>query len=275
MVLLWRFSDVTEKLAALYDVPLKRLSDGHIHCIGSEYIVGLKIPINSHISVEICRDKAATDAILELHGVPRVLTYLVYDRGNGVWKQLLGLTQKFPEMVMKPVDGSRGNHVYRIRSVSELEQAWDSLSNSIPYNKTPKCIVSPFIAAISEYRLLILRNKVRFCIKKLPPANGWKHNLSSGATSVVVCLKEADQALLNVGIRACKAIGVSFAAVDLLHCDSGSSYRVLEVNSAFGVQNLVQQHQHIYNDMMNLYSEALSLFLKCPFIPFSPTYPKI
>lgn len=71
----------------------------------------------------------------------------------------------------------------------------------------------------------------------------WRHNLDSGATPVLLDEGETRHACVQLAIRAAKAIGIRFAAIDVVRVDG--DWRVLEINSGVMMEALNKLHPEL------------------------------
>ncbi len=80
-----------------------------------------------------------------------------------------------------------------------------------------------------DYRLFVVGDEVRACVRRTAPHGDWRSNAALGAT---VEQAVADREWAQVALRAARALGLDFAGVDLAVTAQGPT--VLEVN---GVPN--------------------------------------
>lgn len=169
------------------------------------------------------RDKAAQSVLLKAWGVPHPDTVVaswssIYDNAM---KKHMPFT--FP-MVVKPVDGSGGQGVFRVDSWTDLRRAWPPHGGTV--------VLQPYIDGVREYRVMVLGRRVVGSVFKTPGEGDWRGNATTGAQWHKANIPDA---VHRWSVRACEAIGATVAAVDVLQSETG--YHVLEVNVCPGFQH--------------------------------------
>lgn len=174
---------------------------------------------NSAAVVERCINKTITSALLAAHHVstPWSTTTTTLDRMKEIIEERC---VEGASLVMKPLMGSNGRGIRRIRSPKDLPTHDESRG---PY------YVQQFIAPAGgrwhDFRVIVCNGSVMAAMKR--SGKTWLNNISQGARPEPV---EVTRELADVSISAARAIGADFLAVDVIAGEDGTLY-VLETNS--------------------------------------------
>ena len=71
----------------------------------------------------------------------------------------------------------------------------------------------------------------------------WRHNLDAGARPVLIADRETYDVCVELAIKAARAIGIVFAAMDLVSVDG--TWKVLEINSGVMMEALAKLHPEL------------------------------
>ena len=80
---------------------------------------------------------------------------------------------------------------------------------------------------ITDYRIDIVDGEYVGCYGRQAPADDWKTNVTSGGKVIV---REPNDELVNIAIKAAKVTGLEIAGVDIIYDREQEEYVVLEVN---------------------------------------------
>ena len=137
-----------------------------------KFIFGYNFDLNSSASQMIASDKSATSEILKQNNVPVVehilfvhpnrLKYINNENGN--WEQMLSFLDRNKKIVCKSNNGTGGNNVHIVDSIQSLERISTKL-----FEKSSSICLSQFYEIETEYRLIIIKDKVHLCYKKSIP----------------------------------------------------------------------------------------------------------
>jgi len=218
--------DILSSLSAILVRPIGRGSldeiifqmDG-LHKLARE---GMPI-INPPASIEKAVDKYYTLALLSEHGIPVPRTVVTENIGEAMhaFRSFGG------EAVIKPVFGSRGIGVARIRDEDIAERAMRTLRfyKHVLY-------VQEFIGhGTRDIRTFVVGGKVVAGIFRV--SSSWKTNVSRGA---VPKRFQVDQEVETLAVKASDALGCKIAGVDIMESERG--FVVHEVNSQPGWRGL-------------------------------------
>ena len=96
-------------------------------------------------------------------------------------------------------------------------------------------IVQEFVkeASGSDIRCLVIGNKVVSSMMRTAGDDDFRANLHAGGTAKSIRITKDER---RISIQAAKALGLSFAGVDIIRTDTGP--KVLEVNSSPGLEGI-------------------------------------
>ncbi|MEM6687771.1 MAG: hypothetical protein AAF617_18485 [Bacteroidota bacterium] len=281
-----------------YDWILK-LSKNNKHT----HIFGYNFELNSSTSKMIAGDKSATTDLLKASNISTVEHTLFlnpemekYVGSVGNWTQILDYFHRNAQhIVCKPVDGTGGNDVFLVKTITQLEQAIHSL-----FSKYRSICLSPFYHIKKEYRAVILDGEVELLYQKNIPfvvADGSKNILelfqayfSAAALDSVLTtfLDKEEQSLSTIppkgeiikvnwksnlgegaqaelienkrikqlGIQAANAINIRFCSVDIIETTLGEFY-VLEINSGVMIEHFLNSNPQEYQRIKAIYEKAV------------------
>lgn len=181
--------------------------------------------INPAGSIERAVDKYYTSALLEDAGIrtPRTAVTERFDEAIEAFGELGG------DVVVKPLFGSLGagmvrvsdrDIAYRVFRALEMTRSVFYLQEFIPHGNRD---IRAFVVG------------VRVVASMLRVAEGWKTNISGGATAEPYSLGEE---LADLSVRASETLGLEYAGVDLLRSERDGSVYVVELNSTPGWRGL-------------------------------------
>lgn len=198
----------------------------------STKIIGYTFELNDAASAEAAVDKVCTFQILDDAGIPAIKHHLfeIPDEPTD-WRERLPADFR-PPLVIKPHRGSGGADVLLSETRAQLLANLELLAA-----KYRIIAYSPYVRVATEYRAVVLDDRVRLLFRKVrPPGNAseWRFNLNLGAQPEVVVGSEPDyHTVSDLARRAARAVGIRFGAVDIV-VSSGSEV-VMEVNDAFSL----------------------------------------
>ncbi|WP_420574879.1 ATP-grasp domain-containing protein [Kordia sp.] len=281
-----------------------KLSKNGIH----KHIFGYNFEINSSTAKMIAGDKSAASDLLKAANITTVEHTLFlnpsmekYVGSFGNWEQILAyFHDNNQHIVCKPVDGTGGNGVLMVATVTELEQAIHTL-----FSKHRSICLSPFYDIKKEYRAVILDGNVQLLYQKNIPfieADGSKTILELlqstfsgealdsviGSFSKKKDLSFSDippkgkiieanwksnlgegaqaeilenEAIENLAIKAANAINIRFCSVDIIETTSGEFY-VMEINSGVMIEHFLNSNPQEYDRIKAIYEKAVLRMLE-------------
>jgi RimK family alpha-L-glutamate ligase len=176
--------------------------------------------VNSALAIERGVDKYYTAMLLEEAGLPTPRTVVSerFDDALAAFEELGG------DVVLKPLFGSEGRGMVR---VSDPDSAYRAL-RALELGRYIYCIQAFVPHGLEDIRTFVLGDRVIGAMVRR--GTHWKTNASQGATGAPVALSER---LIDMSLRAARAVGAEHAGVDILPCEGGG-YSVIEVNTIPG-----------------------------------------
>jgi glutathione synthase/RimK-type ligase-like ATP-grasp enzyme len=224
-------------------------------------VFGTDFGLDTSVATALCRDKCAASALLAEAGLPAVPHALilpaVFDtlgEGEGGYAKARRLFALWGgDVVAKPNTGTGGRDVERLRTLSSVD---DHLRRHLAVD-TARLALSPFRAALHETRVILLDGEGLLAYRKTLSGDGWRFNLSAGATPSL--LPEAEAApLVSLARSAAAVFGLRLAVVDLLETAAGPV--VMEVNTGLYMKSFAQglaDGQRIAEDVYDRVLDAL------------------
>ena len=184
---------------------------------------GIRV-VNPCYSFRRARDKYSTQYSLAMAGLPIANTYTTESMERAYRR-----SQEMGVCVYKPILSSMGKGSLKFDHPDLAYNAWKSLSR----------LGQPLI--IQEYlenpgrdiRVFVVGDEVVGSAYKYGVPGKWKTNVAQGARMVDEPIPEE---MLEMGVRAAKALGLDYAGVDIMETDRGPV--VLEANGSPGWQAL-------------------------------------
>ena len=177
--------------------------------------------INSYESFALTEDKFHTSFVLRNHKIATP-DYNLCHRDDG--HELKKIIKKWDKMVYKPTDGWGGVGLTKIESEANLDMLMPFLNQmDLRYFYVEKFIDYDN----TDFRVDIVDGKFVSCYGRKASGNDWRTNVTSGGS---VFMREANDAIIDVAIKACKATGVAIGGVDIIFDREKEEYVVLEVN---------------------------------------------
>ena len=174
---------------------------------------------NNTRAIERTVDKAMTSFLLFQAGLPTPAARVVagFDAAKNHASEELAAGH---QLVYKPLFGSQGKGIQRIRTVEDLDSI--ELVNGIYYLQR---FIQSGIPAFSDWRVFVIHGRAIAAMQRV--AGGWITNVAQGAS--------CQPALLTLEIRklaesAIAVLGLPYGGVDLLRNQEGK-FQILEVNS--------------------------------------------
>lgn len=177
--------------------------------------------VNSPVASERTADKLRTAMILTKAGVPVVPTTLA-QAGSDWPVEMAEAHLALGRLVVKPVRGMWGDGMHLIDTSQELADLRSQQPEGCPW------LLQPFIGdpEYGDLRVFVAGDRVVTAMRRIPGSGEWRANLHKGGDGVAhdPTLEEVD-----IALRACRAVGLDVAGVDLVVGQDGP--RVLELNS--------------------------------------------
>ena len=176
------------------------------------------LTINPADSLLVARDKLATLLRLRKAGLPTPETAVVED----VY-EVSEIVREWGDVVIKPIMGSMG---YGSVRTSNPDVAFIIAKTWLTYGQ-PIYLQRYERRGERDIRVLVVGNEVLGAIYRYAPPYSWKTNVSQGGKAERV---KPDSELVELALRATKALGLYYSGVDIGETDGG--YVIYEVNSS-------------------------------------------
>lgn len=177
--------------------------------------------INSYDAFALTEDKFHTSFVLRNNGI-QTADYKLCHRDDS--EQLRKIIKKWDKMVYKPTDGWGGLGLTKIESEATLNMLLPFLNQmDLRYFYVEKFIKYDN----TDFRVDIVDGEFISCYGRKASATDWRTNVTSGGS---VFLREADDEIIKIAKKACKACGVDIGGVDIIYDLEKEEYVVLEVN---------------------------------------------
>jgi len=177
--------------------------------------------INSYDSFALTEDKFHTAFVLRNKGIATA-DYKLCHRDDT--HQLKKIIKKWDKMVYKPTDGWGGVGLTKIESEANLDMLMPFLNQmDLRYFYVEKFIKYDN----TDFRIDIVDGKFVSCYGRKAGGSDWRTNITSGGS---VFVREANDEIVHVAIKACEATGVDIGGVDIIYDQEKEEYIVLEVN---------------------------------------------
>ena len=177
--------------------------------------------INSYEAFALTEDKFHTSFVLRNEGI-QTADYKLCHRDNGA--ALKKIIKKWDKMVYKPTDGWGGVGLTKIESEANLDMLMPFLNQmDLRYFYVEKFIKYDN----TDFRVDIVDGEFVSCYGRKASGTDWRTNVTSGGS---VFMREANDEIIDVAVRACKATGVDIGGVDIIYDLEKEEYIVLEVN---------------------------------------------
>lgn len=178
--------------------------------------------VNSFQTFAITEDKLKTNLALSKAGIPTSTFYLCHR------DEAMRLKELFDEwnakIVYKPVDGWGGVGMVLLENEIDLNKILPFLNQTdIRFFYVEKFIENDR----SDFRIDVVDGEVMGCYGRKAPDNDWRTNVTSGGQ---VFLRELNDELSDLAVRAAAAVGADVAGIDILYDKEQEKYIVLEVN---------------------------------------------
>lgn len=185
--------------------------------------------VNNREALEVCGDKYRTALRLADMGIPTPRTVLIQEV-ESISHVLERLSSDFP-FVVKTLSGSKGIGAI----IVESERALRSFLQLIwKVDETTELLIQEFIESPYDIRVHVLDNEVIAAMKRYVIGHDFRSNYSQGGKVAKIKLTSEQE---EAAIRSSKAVGTTWAGVDIIPSKSGENF-VIEVNSSPGTQGI-------------------------------------
>lgn len=268
-----------------------------------KYLSGNKFDLNGHALGNLIDDKYAFYDTLKNLNIPVCEHKIFYRKNNtydyakdcNTYESIYEYFDKCNKnVVVKINNGSLGMDVYHITNKEELIKTIDKL-----FQENYSISICPFYDILNEYRIIILKDKIKLIFKKQRPViigNGvnsikelliklnpeyyknkllpdtilekdeiytydWRFNLSKGATANTEIPNDILEKISTIALEVTKKVGITFASIDIIELHNGSLL-VLEANSGVTIDKVTNFIDNGYNIAKEIYTEAIITLMK-------------
>jgi tetrahydromethanopterin:alpha-L-glutamate ligase len=179
------------------------------------------VPVyNDARAIERSVDKSMTSFLLNRYGVPTPATW-AGESPAFAQRVLMREAAAGRQVVMKPLFGSQG------RGLRKLDVSLPALKSFSEVAYLQRFVEAGDANAPGfDWRVLVIGGHAVAAMKRVG-GEDWIHNFARGARCEPA---ELTPALAETSVRACHALGLDYAGVDLIPSDDGQRPLVLEVN---------------------------------------------
>jgi len=185
--------------------------------------------INTRESMEIAEDKYRTIMRLADSGIPVPLTAVVPGE-EAIDAGIKKVGSKFP-IIVKTLAGSKGLGVFIVDRIESLKSTLQAIWK---INPNTEVLFQEYIEANHDLRIHVLGNKVIAAMKRFKIKRDFRSNFSLGGKVSEVKLTEEQE---KIALLSAKAVGATWAGVDMMVDKSGKSY-IIEVNTSPGTEGI-------------------------------------
>lgn len=270
-----------------------------------KYIAGYKFDLNNHGLGMVLDDKYAMYDVLKYNNLPIINHYIAYRDNNlndyaigcNSYGYVLDLFYKFNKsIVLKPNNGACGVGVYHIEDENKLLEVYTKL-----LEKNFSISVCPFYDIETEFRTIILKDKVKLLYGKIRPiivGDGrstiyellsifnyeyfkdynesnkneilkkdevyeydWKFNLSRGSKMFKNINQDVYDKISSLALKTANVVGLGFGSVDIIKTKDGKFY-IMEINSGVMMDNFIKQDNNGYDIAKDIYKCAVEEMFK-------------
>ncbi len=231
-------------------------SDGWLVCLSKDgstrQIAGMNFDLNTQAAAAIARDKVATSSRLQSVSIAHVPHCLFRVDADGWSDHAMNELLDQGDVVIKPLEGGDGKHVYRIRQAADTK--------NITHTTVESWATSPWQDISKELRIVVVNGECWLAYEKTKPVivNGLKFfNLSLGAVAQHVDVQDISKSIRELAAGATGAIGLHIAAVDIVITEQGVA-KVLEINSAFSLTRYAKTNTATYDEVAVFYDRLIA-----------------
>jgi len=200
-----------------YNAGEQTVAQSYMYETLSRYIITL----NSFESFALSEDKFQSNIALNHAGINTSDFFLCHKEKPEYMVQKF---QEWKKLVFKPVDGWGGNGM----TLLESRQSLDTLMPFLNQSDMRHIYLEKFVENdYTDFRVDIVNGEFIACYGRKASEREWRTNITSGGS---VFLREANEEIIDIAIKATEALGLDIAGVDILFDKEKGEYIVLEVN---------------------------------------------
>ena len=182
---------------------------------------GYKV-VNSFKTTQICGNKLLTSLELRKNGIPTPKTVIAFSMDSAL--QVID-RMGYP-VVIKPITGSWGRMVARIRDKNEAEAILEA-KELIPDPLQQIYYIQEFVLRPPrDIRAIVIGNELVATIYRYQPVDDWRTNVARGGT---VEAFKPDEEVRELFLKAAEAVGGGILGIDAMESKEG--IMIHEINS--------------------------------------------
>lgn len=192
-------------------------------------------------------DKIKQDQLLKFLGVPRIPTFITFDKDKALKK---ARETEYP-VVVKDVHSFGGKGVFKIESRKELKKMIEKIFSSSGFVEAGHRIknylyLQEFISGMDrDLRVITIGGEVAAAYWRIAPAGEWRTNLTGGGEA---SFRDIPEAAKNMCLDISRKLGYHWMSYDLIV--KGDKMYVVELSPVFGVEGPKQAGMDIRKKQM-------------------------
>ena len=186
---------------------------------------GYKV-VNSFRTAQICGNKLLTSLELKKNGIPTPKTVVAFSMDSA----LRVMDQMGYPVVIKPVTGSWGRMVARVRDRNEAEAILET-KEFIPDPLQQIYYIQEFVSRPPrDIRAIVIGDKLVATVYRYQPGDDWRTNVSRGGT---VEAFKPDKEMEELFLKAAEAVGGGILGIDAMESKEGILIHEINNNVEF------------------------------------------
>lgn len=255
----------------------------------TKYVVGCSFGNNNTTSSKLATDKCCTYEVLKSYNIPIIEHNFVNQINSN-----LDFTSKYNyDVVVKPNQGSEGKNVEHLTNLEDIKKHTNKVvkydhsaaicpfynikheyrtfyldgQSLLTYDKERPYVMGDGVSSINklikkyDLKHINLKEFTKKELDYIPKKDeqicvSWKHNLCLGAKPKIITDKEKLTRIHKLVNDAAKAIGITFATIDVIELFTGELL-VLEINSSVTMTKFVEYEEYGHKLAKEIYGKAI------------------
>lgn len=207
------------------------------------------IVVNSFLTSLICGNKLLTSMELHKKGIPTPKTAIAFSADSAL--QVMD-QMRYP-VVMKPITGSWGRMVVRIRDRSEAEAVLET-KELLPDPLQQIYYIQEFVSRPPrDMRAIVVGDNLVTTVYRYQPTDDWRTNVARGGK--VEALKPTNE-MIELFLKAAEAVGGGVLGIDAMEGDEGLLIHEINSNVEFRAASSVSD-KNIPSEIINYLNTVL------------------
>ena len=199
----------------------------------ARYLRDNNVPFaNPEVAIDINIGKISQAYVFAKSGLPTPYTvFLMVDRLRNFDESDLERYGLRLPLIMKQVDGSRGDNNFLIRDIGQIAEAIALHDDELP-SRRPHYVLQEFIPNDGDYRVLFIGTQQEpFVFMRKADGDSHLNNTSKGGSGGLVNVSDLPEAYIQDAKRAAQAVNLEIVGVDIIVDSKTGQHFVLETNS--------------------------------------------